>query len=392
MNLSLAGGASKFFMPKVQIPTTLATTSGEGYRLIVDLDPKSGTAAAQHFTDDDVALNGSTHELVNAFGTFNATLGARTNAVLKQSATDVLGHPTIVSWSLKGGGFGTLTPNGKTLQTSNTGAASTLSATVPAGSAHVKLSGINFGKFIGTAALGAIDVGGAVFATEGIKTLTLGDLTGQALMLIGQQVTNPDAKTTITLGNVQNFSLQSDMPIATLSAKSWIDTAGSANDAITAPSLGALRVGGDFEADVTLSEDALTSAIAIKGFLRNSIFKTDGNIGSIILGGITGSRIFAGVDSAPTTLASLADARSIAKFTIAGITGSTANLFVSSQVVAKAIGEISVQRVAQTSGAGDFGFVADVIKSYARLGGPTRLNVTTPQTFDDLGEYSVRVL
>jgi hypothetical protein len=107
---------------------------------------------------------------------------------------------------------------------------------------------------------------------------------------------------------------------------------------------------------------------------------------------MSGSNLFAGVKSRPTSLSDFADPRSITSFTVAGIGGYSGFLFGGSQVAAATIGTIKVFGVNPTPVA-DFGFVADVINSYSRGGGPTkvRLSAPTAQPFDPIGNYSVSV-
>ncbi len=67
-------------------------------------------------------------------------------------------------------------------------------------------------------------------------------------------------------------------------------------------------------------------------------------------------------------------------------------MFIDSQVAAETLGTVKVQRVATTSGSGDFGFVAEVIHSYSRLGGVTATNLTAPGETDRKDHYVVEIL
>ncbi|MEA3213513.1 MAG: hypothetical protein QOE70_6570 [Chthoniobacter sp.] len=402
VTLNLAGGRTQSFIPAVQIPTELATTEGEVYQLMAKVTPLSGSAAAERFTDDDVAVDGGQHQLFNRFGTF----GGRTNVVLKDLATDALGHQTLVTWSMKGPGAGVLSSDaqGLHLVTDGTTALSTLSATVGIGAAHVPLESIQLLSTIGAASLGAIDLDGYFVASNGVKTLTLGDLTGQALMLIGALPPDNLTKATINLGRVRDFSLESLMPVAALTATEWRDTAGTANDTISAPALDALRIKGgladathsasrgDFEADVTLSDPGLPTSVTIAGLLRNATIQSFGNVGTVTLGGMEHSNLFLGVTARPDNVSDFTDDFTLTSFNILGIKGFTGSLFSDSQVAAQTLGTIKVKDVATDSGTGDFGFIADVIKSYTRIGGPTALNVKEPTVIEDPGHYLVQVL
>jgi hypothetical protein len=283
------------------------------------------------------------------------------------------------------------------LETLNTSLASTVAVTSSKASTRVALKGIQFDDVIGTASLGIVNVSGLIAASGGLKALTLGDLTGEALLLIGSVLPDNSVKAAITLGGVTDFSIESDMPLASLTTKFWHDTAGTAKDAITAPSLGTLKVTGNFGADITLSDVVPTTSITITGLLQLATIKTAGSIGAVTLGGIAYGNVFAGVDARPHLLGDFTDAQTIQSFTLTGITGYSGTLFVNSQVAAQTIGAIKVKAVSALGQGSDFGFVADVIKSYSRTGNPgtlpvTRSNLTAPQIVEDLGDYVVQVL
>jgi hypothetical protein len=398
--VKIAGGGSQVVTVKAAVPPTLATSPNETYKVIAQIAPIS----TERYTDDNTATSatkfdplsrstfqiGGQHALVNEFGSFDG----RKNVVLKyKSANDAL-----ITWAMAGGGAGVLNPDGTgklVLETQDTSLASTVTATSSKAATRIALDGLQFDDAIGTANLGLVDVSGLVAASGGIKTLKLGDLTGESLLLIGQALPDNSLKSTITLGTVTDYSIESSQPIASLTARFWHDTAGTHKDSITAPSLGTLKVTGNFESDVTLTDETQRTTVLVTGLLHNSTITTAGNLGAVTVGGIDSANVFAGVSSRPDALEDFADARTIQSFTIAGIKGYTGSLFLNSQVAAQTIGAIKVKDVSAT-GAGDFGFVADVIKSYSRTGAPlpafTRTNLTSPQIVDDLGSYEVQIL
>jgi cyclophilin family peptidyl-prolyl cis-trans isomerase len=415
VSLNIASGGVLGLSAKVNIPATLAGT-GDFYRLLVEVTPKTGTAAQERFPNaalssggDNVALNGPSHDLVAQFGNISATTNFdggtqnyfRPGAVLKYATTDAANQATTVAWTLKGPGVGAISADGSGLTVSGTALASSVTATLKAGSGHLSLKSIDLTDYAGSVSLANVDVHGPVTASAGVKTLILGDLTlngaglpaGQALLLIGAPLPDTTVKGAITLRNVNDFSLQSAMPLASLTVAKWTDTTGTANDTITAPSIGLLKATGNFEADVDLSDDSATpTSVAIGGFLRNATLHTAANFGTITLGAIEKSSVFAGVAARPASLAAFTEPHTIQSFTIAGIKGATTPLFVDSQVAAQTIGTIKVQGVSTATGGSDSGFVADVIRSYSRTPGVTKSNVAAPGVFDDLGNYQVRVL
>jgi cyclophilin family peptidyl-prolyl cis-trans isomerase len=379
--VSVAAGGAQVLTLKTPIPTKLATSPNETYQVTAKI---TKLAAERDGTDN--TSSGGSHQLVNQFGNFQG----RTNVMLKYQLNGGL-----VTWSMQGPGTGGLTPDATgnlTLEASGTTLATTLTALSSKTTARPSLTGIQFSSPVGIANLGTVDVSGLIAVSSGIKTLNLGNLTGDSLMLIGPVLPDNSVKAAITLKSVTDFSIESAMPIASLTVGGWTDTAGSVDDSILAPSLGALTVNGNFGANVTLFDDVPTASLKVTGRMDNATFHTAGNIGAISLGSISSSRILAGVDARPTSLSDVADARSITSFTITGA-GST-NLFTDSLVAARTLGTIVVKGVTpgDTGSATDTGFIADSIVSYSRLGGPAKANMTTAQTFDDLGDYVVQVL
>jgi hypothetical protein len=353
------------------------------------------------FSDDNKSLTNSLHEAVNEFGTLSdINFGTRANVVLHYNGKSAAGDAGLVTWTMKGSGSGTVVLDAQHLTASLTTQGTTIASSVTSAfsktGAHLALTSISFNDAVGTVALGNANVSGLAVFSGGVKTLALGDLTNQALLLIGAVLPDTSTKGTITLGNVTDFSLESDMPLTSLTATSWHDTAGTAKDTITAPSIGTLKVNGDLEANVTLSDDLATTAITVAGSLHNSTITTAGNLSAVTLGAIDTSSVFAGVTARPTSLSAFANPKTIASFTITGYAGHTTNLFANSQVAAQTIGSIKVKAVTPT-GTGTYGFVADVIKSYSRTATPghpdfTRSNLSAPLVVDNLGNYEVQIL
>jgi hypothetical protein len=189
------------------------------------------------------------------------------------------------------------------------------------------------------------------------------------------------------------------MPIASLTAIDWRDTAGTNKDYLKTIGLGTLKitgatdVRGDFEADLTLTDSTSISALNIAGFLRNSTIRAFGDIGTVTLGGMDHSALFAGVSDRPDDVSDFGDLLTIKNFTIKGIKGFNGSLFIDSQVAAATLGTIKVTGVETTSGDDDFGFVADVIKNYNRVGIKTAKNVSLPDpSVDEQDNYVVQVL
>jgi cyclophilin family peptidyl-prolyl cis-trans isomerase len=402
-DLNLAGGKTQSFSPKVTVLTSLAPTDGAFFTLIARVVPEGDLASNERFTDDNVGYDGGRHELVNRFGTFTSSngFGTRTNVALTYADADAAGNQTLVTWTMKGAGWGRVTPDaskGVLVETFATDTKSTLNAAVGKGAAHAVVERMQLQTPLGTANLGNVDLTEYLFASGGVKMLTLGDVRGQATMLIGAFPPDNTTKTTLKLGSVQDLSLESAMPIALLSATEWRDTEGTPNDYITTIGLetlkitGAKAVRGDFQADITNNDSTAIKSISIAGFLSNSTIRTFGDITTVNLGGMDSSKLLLGVGGRPAGASDFGDALTLKTFTIKGIKGYTGDLFIDSQVAAANLGTVTGINVATASGSGDFGFVADEITRYNRAGFKTASKVTLPTVIEDQGNYKVQVL
>ena len=401
--LSLAPGKSALISQVVSIPAKLVDTETPIYRILAKVTPLDPVDQLGGFTDDDVARLSNQHALMNQFGDFSIQNGtiSRTGAVLKFTQDDgIAGNiDPLVTLSLKGNGSGHITKTGNVLDLdlSGTDLKTTLNAVVGKGQPHLRLNDFNVTSPLGTAALGLVDFDGFVTFSSGLKTATLGNLIGDSTFILGSLLPDNATKATIKLGRVQDYSFESQQPIASLTAIEWLDVAGG-DDTIDALSLDKLTITGakggprgDFEANIELSGVTPLAALTVAGFLKNSTVHTPGDIGKVTLGGIDHSSIFAGTTARPDDLTDFTDERTIANFTIKGIAGIT-DLFIDSQIAAQNIGTISVKGVDTDSGTGDFGFVADAIKSYNRLGGAKGAKLEGPGVTDRADDYLVQLL
>ena len=383
--ISLASGSAISLSAKIQIPTDLVLDPTKTYRLIAEVTPAASLAANELFTDDNTALNGNRHEVFNRFGKVQPAIAipARENVPLT-----LVQDGDRVTFSLTGGGTAELIRDAGghiDLHLFNTTTKSKLSAKVvkgTGGDGRVKLNDIFFDDALGSAALGLFDADGFIAASGGIVSLALGHLTGPASLTLGALLANPATKAVITLGRVHDYSIESDMPIASLTALEWLDTTGAQGRVLT---LGKLAVAGGFQGQLAIVGDAPLTSFTVGGAVKDSTVTAAGNVGAVSLGAIDGSRFFAGVTARPTALADFANARTIASFTIKGIAGVTTDLFQDSQIAAQTIGAITVKGVSGV-GAADFGFVADVIKSYNRVGGVRLAKLTDPLKFTPPGQ------
>ncbi len=254
-SLNLASGGSTSLSALFAVPKQLVQQQGAvTYRIIADVKQVAGGTVTELFTDDNVALNSPQHQLFNAFGTFSG----RTNVTL----TYLDAATTNVNATVTGGGFGQFDPQGvgdlDRVSVSGTTAASTF--TITAGSPTV-LDAVFIAAPIGTADLAPVTVISSFRANAGIRTLTVGNL-GDGIAThpfsIGAFAADPAQKATITLAQVRDIEFTSAMPIAALTAVSWLDADAEA-DVITVPAIDSLLLTGDatvngaFQADISVT-------------------------------------------------------------------------------------------------------------------------------------------
>lgn len=407
-SVTIASGSSLTIAVPVKIAMEL-TTGTEAYHLLAAVAGAGTTPQQELFTDDQLALNGGYHALTSEFGNIpsrtisvqladgssqNTSFSGRAGAKLTYTTPD--GKPA--TFSITGAGAGKITTVGDDLNLDVTGtdAASILNFTT---TGRDTFHNLNVPNRIATMNLAQADFDGYLTLSSGAKTATFGNLTaGNQTMIIGTFDVLNSQKVALKFGSVTDLSIESDQNIASLTALQWLDPTGR-RDVITTPSIGTINITGqvatairgDFEADVNVLNPVTVSAITVKGYLKDSTITTAGNIASVSLGGMLDSNLFAGTKARPTKLADFTAARTISKFAINGVSGDTV-FFSNSQVAASTIATIVVRGIDTTDIDHDFGFVADKVTSYTRVGQPAKLNLSAPASIDRIGDYLLTIL
>jgi hypothetical protein len=191
----------------------------------------------------------------------------------------------------------------------------------------------------------------------------------------------------MTFDKVADLSINSGMPIQSLTVTDWHDING-ASDLIQAPWLGTLTSKGDFEADlklttpnagVGLSNATISgnlnkatwnvtgniSKIALTGTADHDTIRSTGNMDSVTLGASISSDFLAGVNQSVSRHAALHDdfvntLATIKAFTISGLKTGLANarFFVDSNLSAASLGTITLKNIDITHGGNEFGLFA----------------------------------
>jgi peptidyl-prolyl cis-trans isomerase B (cyclophilin B) len=180
---------------------------------------------------------------------------------------------------------------------------------------------------------------GDIIVNGSLGTLALGDVADAHTITIGSSP-NPKAAVTIVFDQVADLTLDSQMPIKSITATEWL------GGAINAPSIGTLTV---------------------KGWIDSCKILSNGNIGTVTAGAMTDSNCFAGVaediNGLPVAEANSFDnTATIKSIMIKGIKGESTPFFVNSNIAAVNILNASIVYPQSDNSGMPFGLSADNIK------------------------------
>ena len=372
--LRLAPGQSQTAWYYTTVPGDLAP--GNVY-LLADVDATDQVAEVSEV--NNLAATDDPFAVVWQFG----TVGARTNVPLTVADPD----GTNVTFRLTGnGGTGTVSVGAEGLDVQ-------LAGTDERSSVSIRPAGWNAGGN-GEADIGDVTIGdpgdpadrtslgrftgyrtdlhGDFLATAGVGWITLDDIIGDASLTLQNQ---PDDMTlTLRADRVSDFSIDSAIPIQTLSVADWLDT-GGADDTLTAPSVAYLYangswwdgVAGTVQANITLTDaDATLRYANITGWFDGAALRTAGNLGYLRVGGLQNALVFAGIEAAVTDLPDAAGdfnaARTIQSLTVSGVTGA-AHSWLNSNVAADHIVRVSAVNIDYDNNGTDHGLAANTLGS-----------------------------
>ena len=390
--VDLAGGDTTTLVKDLNIPRLLVTTSGANYRVLVEVTP-SDAVIKERFSDDNVSFDSKVHDWENRFGTFTISgFGKRTDAKLVYQEAD----GDVVQFSMTKEGSGLLTTDGAhtDLAVLSPRPASVLSATIISGAAvgghTIDLRNMEVLQYVQKIDMPQANLTGVLGATEGFRELTMGDLTGPGLITIGRLPAHVTINPSMTFKSVSDFDVESLSRIRLIRAEKWIDTDGIANH-IDALSVGNIAIRGNLEANVTMAGASPVGVFYVAGFFKNATLTTGGDVATVNVGGMDHANFFVGTKARPLNAAGFTQIHSIANLIVRGVPGA-AHSFIASNVAAAHIGSISITGVDSINSPTKFGIVADAIRSYIRVGGPTSGPLSEPQRFDGRGRYSLTIV
>jgi hypothetical protein len=277
----------------------------------------AGKGGGFNFTDDDGTNT-----------TFKLTGGGTGELIFDDGFIDLLLNNTTPNSSLKittknsgqQGDDGLITIRNIIVNGSNVGAAEARTLLAGKGGKSVapadEATDATLGKLIAktTRLIGSLDAG------SGLKSVDLAQADG-AVMNIGPSA-DPTETLTLKLVQASNLTINSQMPIKSLTTTRWIDD-DDTPDVLTAPSLGAMKItgnkslglAGDFQADLVLtSAGDATLAATVSGTLSGATWTVTGGAKSLKL---------ANVDAAALSFTGSVGTVSAAAWTAGSLSAST---------------------------------------------------------------------
>ena len=389
--IDIASGKTTTLVKTLQIPRQLVTTTGDVYRVLVEVTP-SDTAISERFSDDNLSLDSRLHLWENRFGTFTVSGVTRTDAKLVYQESD--GDLVQISMTKSGNGLVSFDGTLADLAVVSPRPASVLTATIisaaSVGQRDIDLHNVELLQYVRTVQLPQANFSGFISAAEGFGQFIAHDITGPSLISIGRLPAGITTNPSMTFQNVTDTSVESIYPLRLIRAATWIES-DNTPDHINAPSIGSIAIRGNLEADISLTSSAPLGVFYVGGFFKDSTLTTKANVGTVNVGGLDHANIYIGTRARPDEASDFRQERSLTSFHLRGVAGA-AHSFIASNVAAAHIGSVFVTGVDSINSPAKFGIVADAIRSYVRAGGPSVGALTDPQRFDGRGRYSLTIV
>lgn len=252
-------------------------------------------------------------------------------------------------------------------------------------SGAVVLGDVNIAGSLKTLSGKKTDLAGKLVVTSGVSTLGLRDVRDGSQIMLGAS-----GDTVISLGEVQNATLDSAARIRSLRVESWWDNSLALTD-IRSPGIGAVSAASSFAADIVTGD--LGSLTVKQGLFTANIIST-GNIGTVKAKEMNGSILFAGIDPALTALPDSADDFVTAASIRSVILGKARGAFFNSRIAASMIGSVDLSTLSGMQ-PGENGISARQVRSAKAIIGDQRWSMrlaTGPQQSFAHGDFVVRLV
>ena len=172
-------------------------------------------------------------------------------------------------------------------------------------------------------------------------------------------------------GHIASASIADNWTATIAGNLAVLTTKGTFNGSLTARSARTISVGGDLSGSTlqftgtpaSLGKTLALRTLSVAHGLLDSQVQSTGNIGSVVVGGATGSELFAGVSGAlttlPTTIADFLTPLSIKSFASRGTTP-----FADTLIAASTIGSVGLRNVTTANNGTPFGVAASSLATF----------------------------
>ncbi len=287
-----------------------------------------------------------------------------------------------VTYSLKGPGSGQIILDGTDTDIQITGSSEKSKAKFQVGKgqqAEIRNISILNGA-IGSVDMKGADLTGDYFSQGSTGKFVAKDIDANHIFNIGLG-TSAKASFSLQAQSVFDTEINSLIPIKSIKVATWEDN-DTDQDSITAPWIGSISSANHFQADVTVTDNAVKSALkklSVAKIMANLTIRSAGNVGSVTAGAMDNVSLFVGVDNSldtlPTQLADFIDQEvTLGKVQLKGVSGVDDN-FKNSRVAGFAIKSVKLGSVASENSGDVFGFAANTIGSIGYQVGETTFNV-----------------
>jgi hypothetical protein len=380
--VNLGPGATRTVTYSVVVPGQAA--AGTWY-LVADINT-TASSTDLHADNNRVATAG--RDLVWQFG----NVGTRKNVLV----TLPDGDGTLVTFGLRGPGTGTVVLNAGSLDMALAGTTTASAVTVtakkpaaPGDDGKAAIGNVAIGDTgnpadqtsLGSFTARASNLTGNFTVMGSLATLTLDDVAGDRLVDV-RNTGNATSALALAFDRVSDLSVTAAMPLRSVTATEWLETG---THSITAPSVGTLTIRGDavrkipgnFEIDLNLTSALAAQSLTrmtVKAWMRGSMISARSGIGSVTVGGLQDSAIFAGVAN---VLMQLPDpgkdfdlVETIRSVTVRGIAGAAASM-INSHIAAAHLGTMSLGVIQFDNLGTPFGLAADKLTRLTYKNGKT---------------------
>lgn len=305
--LALSSGATASLPVKYAINAETASKLKQDgfYRVLAEIETPSGSTITELFADDNLGNFTGVHTFKNAFGAVGGKSGV--SITLPDGTEDGSPNLTLI---LKGPGAGEATRDPITgklnIELTGTTSASSFTIKTAKGVVDAEIATISVPSALGSLVLPAsVKLTSHVALSGGVKKVSVATLDSDGDMSDFEIGGLLDVKTTIRFGAVSDFNFRSEIPVLSLSAKSWTSTLNSERETLEFSGLGKFSVTKEnFSANLVNLSAKTISAITVKGNIDGSSITTNATVKVLSAANVSNATISVGNSTQQGILAS----------------------------------------------------------------------------------------